>query len=171
MGSGRRCRSIDRRQRLWPDGGAQTHSPRFYAHLNMAPDATAEIPNAHQKRALFHRDRHSGAGRHAIRGGQNAGAWPTLRVCGDLGNPVAGRVDRCLRGSALSVSRTGAVDYRAIFRGVILSIAVQAAALCWLRRHVANRRPKRGGGYSFLRTFPLSKVPSMAANNTVTIFA
>jgi redox-sensitive bicupin YhaK (pirin superfamily) len=30
-----------------------THSPQFYAHLDMAPGATAEIPTGHAERALY----------------------------------------------------------------------------------------------------------------------
>ena len=53
----------------WDDGGvtgqliagsaygltasAKTHSPLFYAHLNMAPGATAEIPSGHNERAVY----------------------------------------------------------------------------------------------------------------------
>lgn len=33
--------------------GAQTHSPLFYAHLNMKAGATAEIPSGHTERALY----------------------------------------------------------------------------------------------------------------------
>lgn len=33
--------------------GAETHSPLFYAHLDMAPGATAEIPSGHKERALY----------------------------------------------------------------------------------------------------------------------
>lgn len=33
--------------------GAQTHSPLFYAHLDMAPGATAEVPGGHKERALY----------------------------------------------------------------------------------------------------------------------
>lgn len=33
--------------------GTETHSPLFYAHLEMAPDATAEIPDGHSERALY----------------------------------------------------------------------------------------------------------------------
>ncbi|SAH92969.1 pirin-like protein [Bordetella ansorpii] len=33
--------------------GAKTHSPLFYAHLDMAPGATAEIPGGHKERALY----------------------------------------------------------------------------------------------------------------------
>jgi redox-sensitive bicupin YhaK (pirin superfamily) len=33
--------------------GAQTLSPLFYAHLDMAPDAVAEIPGGHSERALY----------------------------------------------------------------------------------------------------------------------
>ena len=33
--------------------GAQTHSPLFYAHLDMAPGATAEIPGGYKERALY----------------------------------------------------------------------------------------------------------------------
>ncbi|WP_121114855.1 pirin family protein [Croceibacterium ferulae] len=33
--------------------GAQTRSPLFYAHLDMAPGATAEIPGGHKERALY----------------------------------------------------------------------------------------------------------------------
>lgn len=33
--------------------GAQTHSPLFYAHLDMEPGATAEIPFGHAERALY----------------------------------------------------------------------------------------------------------------------
>jgi redox-sensitive bicupin YhaK (pirin superfamily) len=33
--------------------GAKTHSPLFYAHLEMAPGATAEIPTRHKERALY----------------------------------------------------------------------------------------------------------------------
>ena len=33
--------------------GTQTHSPLFYAHLEMAPGATAEIPGGHSERALY----------------------------------------------------------------------------------------------------------------------
>jgi redox-sensitive bicupin YhaK (pirin superfamily) len=33
--------------------GARTHSPLFYAHLEMAPGATAEIPSGHSERALY----------------------------------------------------------------------------------------------------------------------
>jgi redox-sensitive bicupin YhaK (pirin superfamily) len=33
--------------------GARTLSPLFYAHLDMAPGATAEIPSGHKERALY----------------------------------------------------------------------------------------------------------------------
>ncbi len=33
--------------------GAATHSPQFYAHLDMAPGATAEVPADHPERALY----------------------------------------------------------------------------------------------------------------------
>ncbi|MBY4897814.1 pirin family protein [Cupriavidus sp. AU9028] len=33
--------------------GAETHSPLFYAHLEMAPGATAEIPGGYTERALY----------------------------------------------------------------------------------------------------------------------
>lgn len=33
--------------------GARTHSPLFYAHLDMAPGATAEIPSGHKERAVY----------------------------------------------------------------------------------------------------------------------
>lgn len=33
--------------------GARTHSPLFYAHLDMAPGATAEIPGGYAERALY----------------------------------------------------------------------------------------------------------------------
>lgn len=33
--------------------GAATHSPLFYAHLEMAPGSTAEIPGGHKERALY----------------------------------------------------------------------------------------------------------------------
>ncbi|WP_312512960.1 pirin family protein [Massilia sp.] len=33
--------------------GAATHSPLFYAHLDMAPGSTAEIPNDYAERALY----------------------------------------------------------------------------------------------------------------------
>lgn len=33
--------------------GARTHSTLFYAHLDMAPGATAEIPSGHSERALY----------------------------------------------------------------------------------------------------------------------
>jgi hypothetical protein len=33
--------------------GAQTHSPLFYAHLELAPGAAAEIPGGHTERALY----------------------------------------------------------------------------------------------------------------------
>lgn len=33
--------------------GARTRSPLFYAHLDMAPGATAEIPGGYQERALY----------------------------------------------------------------------------------------------------------------------
>ncbi|QAY75157.1 pirin family protein [Sphingosinicella sp. BN140058] len=33
--------------------GAATHSPLFYAHLDMAAGATAEIPSGHSERALY----------------------------------------------------------------------------------------------------------------------
>ncbi|ASK33247.1 hypothetical protein CEK62_20190 (plasmid) [Alcanivorax sp. N3-2A] len=33
--------------------GPQTHSPLFYAHLDLAPGATAEIPNGQPERALY----------------------------------------------------------------------------------------------------------------------
>jgi redox-sensitive bicupin YhaK (pirin superfamily) len=33
--------------------GAETHSPLFYAHLDMAPGATAEIPGGHKERAIY----------------------------------------------------------------------------------------------------------------------
>jgi redox-sensitive bicupin YhaK (pirin superfamily) len=33
--------------------GTATHSPQFYAHLDMAPGATAEIPTDHAERALY----------------------------------------------------------------------------------------------------------------------
>lgn len=33
--------------------GAETHSPLFYAHLDLAPGAIAEIPDNHKERALY----------------------------------------------------------------------------------------------------------------------
>ena len=33
--------------------GARTHSPLFYAHLDLAPGATAEIPSGHSERAIY----------------------------------------------------------------------------------------------------------------------
>lgn len=33
--------------------GAQTHSPLFYAHLDLASGATAEVPSGHSERALY----------------------------------------------------------------------------------------------------------------------
>ncbi|AEC19425.1 pirin domain-containing protein [Pusillimonas sp. T7-7] len=33
--------------------GTETHSPLFYAHLDMAPGATAEIPGGHKERAIY----------------------------------------------------------------------------------------------------------------------
>lgn len=33
--------------------GTKTHSPLFYAHLDMSPGATAEIPSDHKERALY----------------------------------------------------------------------------------------------------------------------
>src|SRR5690606_24172261 len=33
--------------------GAETHSPLFYAHLDMAAGATAEIPDGYEERALY----------------------------------------------------------------------------------------------------------------------
>jgi redox-sensitive bicupin YhaK (pirin superfamily) len=33
--------------------GVRTHSPLFYAHLDMMPDAVAEIPSGHAERALY----------------------------------------------------------------------------------------------------------------------
>lgn len=33
--------------------GAQTHSPLFYAHLEMATGATAELPDGHSERAIY----------------------------------------------------------------------------------------------------------------------
>ncbi|MFD1702949.1 pirin family protein [Methylopila henanensis] len=33
--------------------GAETHSPLFYAHLDIEPGATAEIPGGHKERALY----------------------------------------------------------------------------------------------------------------------
>ncbi|GLK79735.1 pirin family protein [Methylopila turkensis] len=33
--------------------GARTHSPLFYAHLDMEPGATAEIPSEHKERAVY----------------------------------------------------------------------------------------------------------------------
>lgn len=33
--------------------GVETHSPLFYAHLDMAPGATAEIPSGHSERAIY----------------------------------------------------------------------------------------------------------------------
>ena len=33
--------------------GTATHSPLFYAHLDMTPGATAEIPSGHKERALY----------------------------------------------------------------------------------------------------------------------
>ena len=33
--------------------GAQTHSPLFYAHLDLAPGASAEIPGGHSERAVY----------------------------------------------------------------------------------------------------------------------
>lgn len=33
--------------------GAATHSPLFYAHLDMAAEATAEIPPGHKERAIY----------------------------------------------------------------------------------------------------------------------
>ena len=33
--------------------GAQTHSPLFYAHLDMAPGAVAEVPQGHSERAIY----------------------------------------------------------------------------------------------------------------------
>ncbi len=32
---------------------AETHSPLFYAHLDMAPGSTAEIPSGHKERAIY----------------------------------------------------------------------------------------------------------------------
>ncbi|GGD40113.1 pirin family protein [Aureimonas glaciei] len=32
--------------------GTQTHSPLFYAHLDMGPGATAEVPHGHSERAF-----------------------------------------------------------------------------------------------------------------------
>jgi redox-sensitive bicupin YhaK (pirin superfamily) len=32
---------------------AEIHSPQFYAHLDMAPGATAEIPGGHKERAIY----------------------------------------------------------------------------------------------------------------------
>ena len=33
--------------------GAETHSPLFYAHLDMVPGATAQIPGGHKERAIY----------------------------------------------------------------------------------------------------------------------
>jgi redox-sensitive bicupin YhaK (pirin superfamily) len=33
--------------------GAQTHSPLFYAHLDMTPGATAEVPGSYTERAIY----------------------------------------------------------------------------------------------------------------------
>ncbi|WP_243693903.1 pirin-like C-terminal cupin domain-containing protein [Sphingomonas sp. BK235] len=33
--------------------GAQTHSPLFYAHLDLAPGASAEVPGGHSERAVY----------------------------------------------------------------------------------------------------------------------
>jgi redox-sensitive bicupin YhaK (pirin superfamily) len=33
--------------------GAETHSPLFYAHVDMMPGAIAEIPSGHKERALY----------------------------------------------------------------------------------------------------------------------
>jgi redox-sensitive bicupin YhaK (pirin superfamily) len=33
--------------------GTAIHSPQFYAHLDMAPDATAEVPTGHVERAVY----------------------------------------------------------------------------------------------------------------------
>jgi redox-sensitive bicupin YhaK (pirin superfamily) len=33
--------------------GAQTHSPLFYAHLDIAPGAVAEVPQGHSERAIY----------------------------------------------------------------------------------------------------------------------
>jgi len=33
--------------------GAQTHSPLFYAHLDLAPGASAEVPRGHSERAVY----------------------------------------------------------------------------------------------------------------------
>lgn len=33
--------------------GTGTHSPQFYAHLDMAPGATAEVPTGHAERAVY----------------------------------------------------------------------------------------------------------------------
>lgn len=33
--------------------GAQTHSPLFYAHLDLAPGASAEVPSGHSERAIY----------------------------------------------------------------------------------------------------------------------
>ncbi|CAN7157719.1 pirin family protein [Bosea sp. LjRoot90] len=33
--------------------GAQTHSPLFYAHLDLAPGASTEIPGGHSERAIY----------------------------------------------------------------------------------------------------------------------
>jgi redox-sensitive bicupin YhaK (pirin superfamily) len=33
--------------------GAETHSPLFYAHLDMVPGSTAEIPGGYNERALY----------------------------------------------------------------------------------------------------------------------
>ncbi|EWY36080.1 pirin [Skermanella stibiiresistens SB22] len=35
------------------NAGAKTHSPLFYAHLDMAPGASSEIPSGHSERALY----------------------------------------------------------------------------------------------------------------------
>ena len=33
--------------------GARTHSPQFYAHLDLQPGATAEVPGGHSQRAVY----------------------------------------------------------------------------------------------------------------------
>lgn len=53
MGRSRRGWSSHCRQRFGLTAGAKTLSLLFYAHLDIAPGATAEIPIGHKKRALY----------------------------------------------------------------------------------------------------------------------
>ena len=70
--SGLRCRSL-----IYALGvtygltaSAKTHSPLFYAHLEMKPGAVAEVPGGHKRAGALHRGGRARNPRRPLRGGQ-----------------------------------------------------------------------------------------------------